>query len=87
MSCRYAEARTNAAAVNAAILPGGVIRRPSEVSGTANAIRYAQGARWSAAARVGQIQKLSIDSFFVKGDNVRVDTGTCRHRMKYLLVG
>jgi hypothetical protein len=73
--------------VNAAILPGGVIRGPSEVSGTANAIRYAQGARWSAAARVGQIQKLSIDSFFVKGDNVRVDTGTCRHRMKYLLVG
>jgi hypothetical protein len=64
---RYAAARTNAAAVNAALRPGGVIRGPSEVldqptqSATLNAPRSP-----AAALSRGQIQKLSIDSFFVK---------------------
>ena len=65
VSSRYAEARTNAAAVNAAILPGGVIRGPSDVWPTqyASSMRHAGRLLPSLG---GQIYKLSIDSFLVK---------------------
>jgi hypothetical protein len=67
VSSRYAAARTNAAAVNAAILPGGVIRRPSEVLERPTQSATLNAPRWSAAALLGgQIKNLSIDSFFVK---------------------
>ena len=83
---RYAAARTNAAAVNAALLPGGVIRGPSEVlerptqSATLNAPRSP-----AATLSRGQIQKLSIDSFFVKVTMYALIQEPPWNRVKYFL--
>jgi hypothetical protein len=58
---RYTEARTNAAANNAAILPGGVIQGPSEVSERVNGTLVG-----TAVLHEHRLEKLGIESFLVK---------------------